>query len=195
MTTAEQWDAEAASFDDQPDHGLRDAAVRTAWADLLLPLMPPAPARIADIGCGTGTLSLLLSDAGHRVSGLDISPAMVALATTKVARAGYEPDVRGGDAAAPPWHPGSFDVVLTRHVLWAMDDPDAALARWIELLAPHGRLVLIEGRWSTGAGLSAARVCGLVRRYRAEADVTVLDDARYWGAPVSDERYVVVSRS
>jgi hypothetical protein len=34
---SDDWDAAAAAFDDEPDHGLRDPAVRSAWADLLLP--------------------------------------------------------------------------------------------------------------------------------------------------------------
>lgn len=194
MTSAEFWDAEAGDFDEQPDHGLRDASVRAAWTGLLLPLMPPSPARVADLGCGTGSLSLLMAEAGHRVSGLDISPAMVSLAQEKLAGTGYGAEFSVGDAAAPPWQPGVFDVVLTRHVVWAMADPDAALTRWIELLAPQGRLVLVEGRWWTGAGMTAAQVSDLVLRHRVEAEVTALDDAAFWGERIGDERFVVVSR-
>jgi SAM-dependent methyltransferase len=194
VTTADFWDAEADDFDEQPDHGLRDPTLRAAWADLLLPLMAPSPARVADLGCGTGSLSLLLAEAGHHVSGLDISPAMVALARAKVAGAGYGAEFTVGDAAAPPWRPRSFDVVLTRHVLWAMEDPDEALTRWIDLLAPQGRLVLIEGRWWTGAGMSALQVSDLVHRHRVEAEVTTLNDAVLWGESIHDERFAVVSR-
>ena len=194
VTTAEVWDGEARGFDDQPDHGLRDPIVRRAWNGLLLALTPPPPARIADLGCGTGSLSVLLAEAGHHVCGLDISPAMVALAQEKVADAGCEAEFSIGDVAAPLWQPASFDVVLTRHVMWALDEPDAALARWIDLLAPGGRLVLIEGRWWTGAGMTAAQVSALVLRHRVEAEVTALHDAALWGAEVRDERFVVVSR-
>lgn len=194
VTTAELWDAEADDFDEQPDHGLRDPAVRSAWADLVLPLLPPSPARVADLGCGTGSLSLLMAEAGHHVSGLDVSPAMVALAREKIAGAGFDAELSVGDAAVPPWPQGTFDVVLTRHVLWAMDDPDAALTCWIDLLGPQGRLVLIEGRWWTGAGMSAADVTDLVRRHRVEAEVIALNDAALWGGPIRDERFAVVSR-
>jgi SAM-dependent methyltransferase len=83
--------------------------------------------------------------------------------------------------------------VLVRHVLWAMPDPDAALARWVGLLVPGGRLVLVEGRWWTGGGLAAAEVEALVRRHRDEATVTPLDDPDLWGGPITDERYLVVS--
>ena len=109
---------------------------------------------------------------------------MVALARSKRAQSGYHAELAVGDAAAPPWQPESFDVVLTRHALWAMADPDAALTRWIDLLAPQGRLVLIVGRWSTGAGRSAAEVSDVVHRHRVEADVTALGDAVLWGEPV-----------
>ncbi len=145
--------------------------------------MPPTPARIADLGCGTGSLSLLLAEAGHRVCGLDISPATVALAQEKVADAGHEAEFAVGDAAVPRWRPASFDVVLTRHVLWTMDNPDAVLTRWIDQLAPGGRLVLIEGRWWTGARMTAAQVSELVLRHCVEADVTTPRDEALWGAP------------
>jgi hypothetical protein len=85
-------------------------------------------------------------------------------------------------------------VVLSRHVLWAMPDPSAALGRWISLLAPGGRLVLVEGCWSTGAGLTAERCEALVREHRQEVDVLPLDDAVYWGTEIEDERYLLVSR-
>ena len=194
MGTAEYWDDEAERFDEQPDHGLRDPSVRAAWAGLLLPLMPCAAARVADLGCGTGSVSLLLAEAGHRVRGLDISPAMVGKARLKLAASGYEADITVGDAATPPWPPASFDVVMTRHVLWAMDDPDAALGRWLTLLAPGGVLLLVEGLWWTGGGMGAGEVTDLVLRHRAEAEVVVLDDPAFWGGPVQDERFAVVSR-
>ena len=91
VTTAEFWDAEAESFDEQPDHGLRDPVVRSAWAELLLPLLPPSPARVADLGCGTGSLSLLMAEAGHHVSGLDISSAMVAAARDRISSTRRDP--------------------------------------------------------------------------------------------------------
>ncbi len=145
--TAEAWDAEAPTFDEAADHGLRDQAVRTAWRSLLLDHLPAAPARVADLGCGTGTLSVLLAEAGYRVDGLDLSPAMVALAERKAEDRDLAPAVtfRVGDASDPDLVQGSYDVVLSRHVLWALPDPAAGLDRWVRLLAPGGRLLLVEG--------------------------------------------------
>ncbi|MBO0828800.1 MAG: methyltransferase domain-containing protein, partial [Streptosporangiales bacterium] len=129
-----EWDAYAARFDDQPDHGLRDPAVRAAWRRLLAGLLPPPSARTADLGCGTGTLSVLLAEDGHRVTGVDQSPAMLERASDKAAAAGVAVEFRPGDAAAPPLADGAFDVVFSRHVVWALPDPGAALARWASLL-------------------------------------------------------------
>ena len=186
------WDDEAASFDEAADHGLRDPSVRAAWRELLLSALPPTPARVADLGCGTGTLSLLLAGEGYAVDGVDFSPEMIRLARQKAADG--QVTFTEGDADDPPFEPGAYDVVLCRHVLWAMPDPVATLRRWIRLLAPGGRLVLVEGSWSTGAGLTASRTVELVEDTGREAELTMLPDSAYWGREIDDERYLVVSR-
>jgi 2-polyprenyl-3-methyl-5-hydroxy-6-metoxy-1,4-benzoquinol methylase len=191
---SDRWDREAATFDDEPDHGLRDPLVRDAWARLLTSVLPDQPATIADLGCGTGSLSILLASAGHEVHGLDLSPRMLEHAVRKAAEAAVAATFRQGDAARPPFEPGGYDVVLARHVLWALPDPSAALANWIALLRPGGRLVLVEGRWMTGAGLSAAECTALVEGQRRPADVRLLNDDALWGKRITDERYLLVSR-
>ncbi|MEV4596255.1 class I SAM-dependent methyltransferase [Amycolatopsis sp. NPDC049253] len=173
---------------------MRDPVVREAWRELLLSLLPKAPASVVDLGCGTGSLAVLLAEAGDGVCGVDLSRRMLALAEEKAA-AEVRVEFCQGDAADPPCPIKAFDVVLVRHVLWAMPDPAAAVARWVELLRPGGRLVLIEGRWSTGAGLTAAECEALVRSDRQEAHVRKLDDPALWGAEIEDERYAVVSRA
>lgn len=190
---ARYWDEQAARFDEAPDHGLRDATIRSAWASLLTPLVPPAPARIADLGCGTGSLAILLAQAGHTVSGIDVAAGMIARARAKAADAGIDADFEVGDAMQPPWPPATFDVVLARHVVWALPEPALGLGRWFELLKPDGRLVLVEGRWWTGAGLTADELLAVVRAHGRSASITPLLDTRLWGDPITDERYLLVS--
>ena len=72
------WDAAAANFDDEPDHGLRDPAVRDAWRAALAAWLPAVPGQVLDAGCGTGSLSVLLAELDLNVTGIDVSPAMIA---------------------------------------------------------------------------------------------------------------------
>lgn len=187
--TKELWDREAESFDAEPDHGLADAATRAAWRQLLLSVLPAAPARVADLGCGTGTLTRLLVDNGYVVDGLDFSSAMLERARAKVPEATFIL----GDAADPGFEQGSFDTVLCRHVLWALPDPEAVIARWVRLLKPDGVIVLVEGRWHTGGGLTANDAERIVRTARTSVEVLHLSDSVYWGKQITDERYLLVS--
>ena len=187
------WDEVAASFDDEPHHALDDPLLRSLWWDVLEPVLPRPPARVADLGCGTGSVSVLLAERGHAVVGVDISPRMLDVARAKASAHGVDVTFVVGDAGAPPV--GQVDVVITRHVVWALADPAAALDAWFSLLAPGGRLVLVEGRWHTGAGIASGELAGLVARPGVTVSVTPLDDPALWAAPVVDSRYVLVART
>lgn len=187
--TRELWDAEAAHFDEEADHGLTDPAVRTAWIDLLRSALPATPGRVADLGCGTGTLARLLTDEGYTVDGLDLSPEMIKRARAKVPEAHFGI----GDANKPSMQAGAYDIVLCRHVLWAMDEPEEAFARWVALLQPGGIVVLIEGRWAAGTGITSEQMEQIVLSNRTEIEITHLPQSIYWGKDITDERYLAVS--
>lgn len=167
------WDGEAPTFDEEPDHGLADPLTRAAWRDLLLGVLPPAPAAIIDLGCGTGTLTRLLTDEGFTVDSLDFSAEMINRARLKVPEARFVV----GDAADPALDHQSYDVVLSRHVLWALPVPSEAFARWIDLLRPGGVVVLVEGNWATGAGLTANEAEWIVRSQHSRVQIQHLPEA------------------
>ncbi|MCX4975736.1 bifunctional 2-polyprenyl-6-hydroxyphenol methylase/3-demethylubiquinol 3-O-methyltransferase UbiG [Streptomyces sp. NBC_00620] len=188
------WDVESVTFDEEPDHGLRDPVVREAWAARLSTWLPERASDVLDLGCGTGSLSLLASGWGHHVTGVDLSPGMVDLARAKLA--GRDAVFLVGDAAAPPVGEQLFDVLLCRHVLWTLPDPGRVLRHWCGLLRPGGRLVLVEGVWGTVSpvGISADRLTALLEPLAADVRVERLsDDSRLWGREVEDERYAVVA--
>ena len=192
MSDVDLWDREAQTFDEAADHGLADPECRAAWRDLLLEHLPPAPATVADLGCGTGTLALLLAEEGYAVDGVDFSPEMVRRALDK---AGQVATFTQGDAAGPPLADAAYDVVLSRHVLWAMPSPAAALERWVALLRPGGRLLLVEGSWSTGAGLTAEETVALVEAVGYRPRLRRMPEPVFWGRDITDDRYLVVGTS
>lgn len=105
------WDRQADTFDEEPDHGLRDDRVRRAWSELLLPLLP-VRSSVLDVGCGTGSLAVLLAAAGHEVCGVDLSGRMLRRARAKAEHAGVQISLVLGDAGRLPLAMATFDVVL-----------------------------------------------------------------------------------
>ncbi|GAA1069594.1 class I SAM-dependent methyltransferase [Kitasatospora nipponensis] len=207
---ATYWNAAAPAFDDEPDHGLRAAATRAAWAARLAGWLPAGPADVLDAGCGTGSLALLAAADGHRVTGVDCAAAMIDRARAKFTAAGLPGTFLVGDAAAPPTAHRAFDVVLVRHLLWTLPDPHAALRAWAERLRPGGRLVLVEGRWRQSAdpapyvpgagalpfagGVGARTLAQAVEPLAATVRIERLDqEPALWGHPVQDERYALIA--
>jgi SAM-dependent methyltransferase len=207
------WDAAAPTFDEDADHGLSDPSVRAAWARLLARLLPAGPAEVLDVGCGTGSLSELLAGAGHRVTGVDLAPQMLERARAKLSTAGLSAHFLIGDASQPPVGDQQFDVILARHLVWTLPEPEVALRRWVERLRPDGGLlVLVEGRWGVPAtnaepyvegagplpwdgGVRAETLVAAVEPLLAEVRVESLSgQPELWGRQVEDERYVLVGR-
>jgi ubiquinone/menaquinone biosynthesis C-methylase UbiE len=187
-----EWDEAAARFDDEPDHGLRDPHLRAAWRMLLQAALPQAPGAVADLGCGTGSLSVLLAEMGCTVTAVDVSPAMIAQAERKARTLRRTIEFHVMDAADPNLAPQSFDAVLCRHLLWTLPAIDQVLERWARLLKPSGVLFLIEGRWHTGAGLRPQEIVAALPPSLTNAAVQPLSGrADLWGSPVDDERYAI----
>ena len=188
------WDDVASTFDDEPDHGLRDARIRETWTEFLKTWLPPTPATILDIGCGTGSLSLVLAELGYTVTGIDLSPSMISHARAKAATHGFQIEFHVMDAAFPQLPDRHFDVIICRHLLWTLPGPQQVLQRWIEFLEPKGRLILIEGFWVTGAGLHAQEIIKMLpATFIHVSSQDLSDNPNFWGGSVSDERYAIIA--
>jgi len=187
------WDCAAATFDTEPDHGLRDLAVKAAWRQLLSQWLPPSPGSVLDLGCGTGSLSVLAAELGHTVVGVDCSPAMIELAQAKAAAHDLPMTYQVMDAAKPTMGQAHFDALICRHLLWALPDPPTVLERWKSLLTPAGRLLLIEGFWVTGGGLKMAEIINMLPKGLSVIETVNLSPLSVlWGKPVNDERYAIL---
>ncbi len=98
-----------------------------------------------DIGTGTGRMLELFGDRYERAVGIDLSPAMLAVARANLDRTGIEhARVRLGDVMNLPVLRDSFDLVVIHQVLHFLDEPDRALAEAAGTLARGGRLLIID---------------------------------------------------
>jgi ubiquinone/menaquinone biosynthesis C-methylase UbiE/DNA-binding transcriptional ArsR family regulator len=102
---------------------------------------------VLDLGTGTGRMLQLLADhpAVERAVGLDTSHSMLAVARANLERAEVRGvDLRQGDVYSPPFERGSFELVVLHQVLHFLDDPARAVREAARLLAPGGRLVIVD---------------------------------------------------
>jgi ubiquinone/menaquinone biosynthesis C-methylase UbiE len=148
---AAHWNRRAAGFDADFGHSIRTVGERAAW-DRILDLVVGGPKGQAsldclDVGCGTGFLSLEFSGRGHRATGIDFAPQMLAEARRKAAAQRLAVRFEEGDAEQLPFAAASFDLVMTRHVLWTLPHPEAAIDEWIRVLRPGGRLAVMDSQF------------------------------------------------
>jgi S-adenosylmethionine-dependent methyltransferase len=114
----------------------------------VLEALPPAPARVVDVGGGTGQLGVALARRGYRVTVVDISPAMLATCAQRASGEGEEVAARvqtlQGDATqvAGLLGPASHDATLCHEVVSCVEDPGAVLDALGQVLRPGGVLSL-----------------------------------------------------
>lgn len=146
----DHWSARAETFDLSVGHEIFSAAERRAWHKLILKHLGPGQGRRAlDLACGTGVVSHLMHDLSFAVVGLDWSEAMLARARAKASQRGTGIRFLLGDAECTLEERESYDVIVTRHLVWTLVDPRAAFAEWFSLLKPGGRLLIVDGDFVT----------------------------------------------
>lgn len=96
---------------------------------------------ILDLGTGSGFFAFLLADQGHRVTGIDLTPAMIEEARRTGAALGSKARFAVMDAVHPDFAPGSFDALVTRNLTWTLPDLPQAYRNWFGLLKPGGLLL------------------------------------------------------
>ena len=100
---------------------------------------------LVDLGTGTGRILELFAARADRALGFDLNHAMLAYARMKLERAGLShAQVRHGDLHNVPLPDGAADAVVLHQVLHFLDDPAAAVAEAARLLAPGGRLLVVD---------------------------------------------------
>ncbi len=107
-----------------------------------------ARGRILEVAIGTGR-NLPYYPAGVTVTGLELSPAMLAIARQRAADLGRDTNLQEGDAERLPFGDASFDTVVCALALCSIPDPATAIGEMKRVLVPGGRLLLLDHIGST----------------------------------------------
>lgn len=115
-----------------------------------------ADGRVLEVAIGTGR-NLPYYRAGVTVKGIELSPAMLAIARSRAAELGIAADLAEGDAQALPFEDNSFDTVVCALSLCSIPDPAAAIREMKRVLVPGGRLLLLDHIGSSWPPIYAAQ--------------------------------------
>jgi SAM-dependent methyltransferase len=108
-------------------------------------VLPSPPARVLDIGCGTGALSLAMAEAGYEVTAIDPDPTAIDLAERSAHQAAPgRLAYHRSDATTWVADEAGYDVVVTTRTLHHVHDPAAVLEQVHRWLRPGGQLVCID---------------------------------------------------
>lgn len=112
----------------------------------MLEMLGPGPfARFLDVGTGTGRILELFAQRYRRGIGLDNNPAMLAYARSRLEAAHLaHAQARQGDLFNISARDGAFDAIVVHQVLHFLDDPKRAVAEFGRVLAPGGRLLIVD---------------------------------------------------
>jgi ubiquinone/menaquinone biosynthesis C-methylase UbiE len=140
------WSIRAETYDLSFGHGRMEVREANAWRVLIHSHPRPGNGRHAlDLGCGTGTMSLLMQAEGIDVTGLDFAGPMLDRARRKARDAGTRIAFVAGDAEQTLEPDARNDAIVARNLLWTLPNPEQAFREWRRILKPGGRLLVIDG--------------------------------------------------
>jgi ubiquinone/menaquinone biosynthesis C-methylase UbiE len=145
-TVADYWDIRSESYHGAASSSAEEDGVWTGSLDTLINDKPVRSVKaVLDVGTGSGFLARKLSGMGLSVTGVDISRGM--LSQARKFKGGDIHDLCQGDAENLPIKSGSFDLVISRHLIWTLPDPQKAVQEWVRVLKDGGRIMAIDGNW------------------------------------------------
>lgn len=119
-----------------------------AWKSIILgEVATTNQLKILDVGTGPGFFSIILSQAGHEVTGIDCSEGMLEIAKKNAKKHGVWPVLKMMDSHTLTFEDNSFDLILSRNVTWTLKNPTAVYDSWHRILKPGGKLLIFDANW------------------------------------------------
>lgn len=103
--------------------------------------------KVLDVGCGPGFFSVLLAQMGYEVTAVDYTENMLTQAKKNAQTYGAEIDFQRMDAQNLSFPDESFDFIVSRNVLWNLEEPEHAYREWLRVLKSGGSLMNCDGNF------------------------------------------------
>ncbi len=146
-TIKSYWEGEAKGYSEGIKEEL-NSPLRDSWKKLVLENAPVGEhLEILDVGTGPGFFPIVLGEAGHHVTGIDITENMIAEAGENVRTAHQKARLMTMDCQDLKFENDSFDMVICRNLTWTLDDPEKAYREWFRVLKKGGRLLVFDASW------------------------------------------------
>lgn len=121
---------------------------RTLWQTTILKNAPEkACLKILDVGTGPGFFAVTLAMAGHEVTAVDVTPAMLEQAKNNARQHDVDINFVQSDVHTLPFDEQTFDLIVTRNVTWNLKHPFQAYQEWFRVLKTGGRLINFDANW------------------------------------------------
>ncbi|NMA68335.1 MAG: class I SAM-dependent methyltransferase [Desulfitobacterium sp.] len=141
------WDTRSDSYSQQNLAELH-CFKRDAWRSIILENAPQKDKlRILDVGTGPGFFAINLALAGHEVTAVDLASAMLQKASENANHYGVKINFRQGNVHELPFPDEEFDLVLSRNVVWNLEEPERALKEWLRVIRKGGRILYFDANW------------------------------------------------
>lgn len=141
------WNERATSYSEANQEELASIK-RDVWQNLLLSHAPnDRPLKVLDIGTGPGFFAILMAQAGHTVTAVDATVAMLEQAKNNAQHYNVDINFIESDVHDLPFDEYSFDLIVSRNVTWNLKRPDEAYREWYRVLKKGGHLINFDANW------------------------------------------------
>lgn len=155
------------------------------WLEEIERHLPQGKLDILDVGTGTGFFAILLTRLGHRVTGIDLTPAMIAESRALAGSMGLDIDFRQMNAQELSFEEERFDVVISRNLTWTLPEPQKAYSQWYRVLKKGGVLLNYDADYAENVRSESTQNCsvapdspyghvGMTERLKEENDAITL---------------------
>lgn len=155
------------------------------WLEEIERHLPQGKLDILDVGTGTGFFAILLARLGHRVTGIDLTPAMIAESRALAGSMGLDIDFRQMNAQELSFEEERFDVVISRNLTWTLPEPQKAYSQWYRVLKKGGVLLNYDADYAENVRSESTQNCsvapdspyghvGMTERLKEENDAITL---------------------